>query len=350
MRCKAGMLGGRMKAGALFSWGINQFGEVGNGTTTNVPSPELLGSETWSLVSARNSYSMAIRSDGYLFTWGLNGSNQLGDGTNVQRTSPVQIGSDKWKALATSGWGVSHAIREDGKLFAWGYSLEGSVGDGATTPRPSPVQIGIDSWTAVSGNRHVLAIREDGKLFAWGRNNYGQIGNGQTGSGGSLSVLSPTQIGNDTWLSVAAGFEHSAAIRSDGALFTWGQNNFLQLGDGTQVSKSVPTEVTGNTWTSVSSFTRYTLAIDTNDNLYQWGYLVGATPQFVAGNVLMADAGDDNAVHIDKQGRLLQWNPTLINEDGTRPAGFYPSQTSGASYESASTSGDHFLAIATIKL
>jgi hypothetical protein len=44
MRCKAGMLGGRMKAGALFSWGINQFGEVGNGTTTNVPSPELLGS------------------------------------------------------------------------------------------------------------------------------------------------------------------------------------------------------------------------------------------------------------------------------------------------------------------
>lgn len=350
MRCKAGMLGGRLTSGALFSWGINQFGQVGNGTTTNVPSPEVLGSETWSAVSAKNSYSMAIRSDGYLFTWGLNGSAQLGDGTNVQRNAPVQIGNDKWKALATSRGSVSHAIREDGKLFAWGYSLEGAVGDGTTTPRQSPVQIGSDSWTAVSGNRHVLAIREDGKLFAWGRNNWGQIGNGQSGNGGGLSVLSPTQIGNDTWISVAAGFEHSAAIRSDGALFTWGQNSFLQLGDGTQLNKSVPTEVAGNTWKFVSTFTRYTLAIDTSDNLFQWGYLVGSTPQFVAADVRMADAGDDNAVYIDNQSRLFQWNPTLINDDGTRPAGFYPSQTSGASYESASTSGDHFLAIATIML
>jgi alpha-tubulin suppressor-like RCC1 family protein len=79
------------------------------------------------------------------------------------------------------------------------------------------------------------AIRSDGALFTWGAGSIGRLGDGTT-----VNKSSPVQIGSSSWTSVSAGTTHTAAIRSDGALFTWALGTSGQLGDGTTVSKSSP--------------------------------------------------------------------------------------------------------------
>ena len=59
-----------------------------------------IGSSSWTAVSANRYHNLAIRSDGYLFTWGRNNYGQLGDGTSVNKSSPVQIGSSSWTAVS----------------------------------------------------------------------------------------------------------------------------------------------------------------------------------------------------------------------------------------------------------
>ena len=131
----------------MFSWGHGTNGQLGDGTSgTNKSSPVQIGSNSWIAVDAggpyRGYHSAAIRSDGGLFTWGLNNRGQLGDGTIVNKSSPVQIGSSSWTAVAAGSY-HNLAIRSDGGLFAWGYSgTRGVIGDGTTTNRSSPVQVG----------------------------------------------------------------------------------------------------------------------------------------------------------------------------------------------------------------
>ena len=113
----------------------------------------------------------------------------------------------------------------------------------------------MTTWLAVSaGYHHTLATKTDGTLWAWGENNYGQLGNNAT----SAFVFSPVQIGAlTTWSKASAGTQFSQAVKTDGTLWSWGQNSVGQLGQGTVGSasyKSSPTQVgSSTTWYSVSS-------------------------------------------------------------------------------------------------
>ena len=132
------------------------------------------------------------------------------------------------------------AIRSDGALFTWGNNGYGQLGQNIAFNIyvSSPVQVGTSSWTAVAGGYyHTAAIRSDGALFTWGHNNYGQLGQNTT-----TNVSSPVQVGTSSWTAVVGGFYHTAAIRSDGALFTWGYNNNGQLGQNTITNLSSPVQ------------------------------------------------------------------------------------------------------------
>ena len=173
----------------IYVWGRNQSGQLGDGTTTHRSSPVQIGTNSWTAVSVPGysrvgdaRHTAAIRSDGALFTWGFNNRGQLGDGTTTTRSSPVQIGSSSLTAVSA---GSEHtlAIRSDGRLFAWGYQSAGRLGNGSGSYSgiSSPVQIGSSSWTAVAaGYKHNLAIRLGGGLFAWGYQRQGRLGNGVT--------------------------------------------------------------------------------------------------------------------------------------------------------------------------
>ena len=88
-----------------------------------------------------------------------------------------------------------------------------------------------------AGYEHSLAVKSDGSLWAWGNNDYGQIGDGTT-----YNRYSPVPIGPDNdWVMVSGGFSHSLAVKSDGQLWAWGKNNYGQLGLGHNNNRLEPT-------------------------------------------------------------------------------------------------------------
>ena len=261
--------------GTLWSWGINDNGQLGDGTTVNRSSPARIGSQTdWQSVSAGWVDTAAVRSNGTLWAWGLNHLGQGGNGTTTSSTSPVQAGTDTDWQRVTMGLTHASAIKRDGSLWAWGNNYYGSLGDGTTVQRNSPVRIGTaNDWVAVdAGDRHTLALKADGTLWATGRNDRGQLGLGHTTDQNSY-----VQVGTATWVTVVgsdgAGLgNHSVGIRTDGTLWAWGDNSTGQLGDGTTTMRTAPVQIgTDTDWRMVSAGRSHTVAMKQNGTLWAWG-------------------------------------------------------------------------------
>jgi alpha-tubulin suppressor-like RCC1 family protein len=241
--------------GSLWAWGDNALGQLGlNLPTQFVYSPVQVGTSSWTTIASGQTHSLAIRIDGALFTWGRNLSGELGHGDAISRSSPIQVGTSNWSVIS-GGNGTSGGITTDGALFMWGAAGSGRLGDGFVISRSSPVQIGTSSWSAVTagGRRHTLAIRIDGLLFAWGDNQLGQYGSGAAGFATNRS--SPTLIGApvSSWSAVKAGADYTIGIRSTGELFSWGYNAVGSLGDGTVISRSSPVQIGSETWIAIAT-------------------------------------------------------------------------------------------------
>ncbi len=121
-------------------------------------------------------------------------------------------------------------------LFAWGLNDYGQLGNGKNERTILyPIQIGYDStWVDIqSGERFSMALKSDGTLWAWGQNNFGQLGDGI-----QIDKFIPSQIGKDSdWLEVSCWTEHALALKKDGTMWAVGSNGAGQLGDGTQIDK-----------------------------------------------------------------------------------------------------------------
>ena len=147
----------------LYAWGYNNYGQLGTGNTTAVSSPVQIGTSSWLSVAttAVSPYALAIRSDGALFAWGYNASGQLGDGTTTNRSSPVQIGTSSWTQVATGG-SITIGINNNGFIYSWGDSGATNSAAQINGKYSSPIQIGTSSWTQVSaGIGQSLAIRSE---------------------------------------------------------------------------------------------------------------------------------------------------------------------------------------------
>lgn len=275
---------------ALYAWGTNTSGQLGDGTTTDVLTPSQVGTDTsWQTIFSGNSTVMGQKSNGSLWGWGLNYSGELGDGSSIYRATPTQIGSGtSWAtACASTLMQVSMAsvssynvaLKTDGTLWSWGQNAQGQLGQGNNTNLSTPTQVGaLATWSKISCGTggHVLAIKSDGTLWAWGHNGSGRLGDGTT-----AQRTSPVQIGAlTTWSKVSAGQGYSAAIKTDGTLWAWGANGSGQLGNGTTTNQTTgPVQIGNDTdWAQVvvsngayGQSGVHTLAIKTNGTLWAWG-------------------------------------------------------------------------------
>jgi alpha-tubulin suppressor-like RCC1 family protein len=258
--------------GTLWGWGNNDFGQLGDGTNDNTNIPKQIGTETnWSAITAGYNFSIALKSDGTLWAWGVNSEGQLGDGTTVIfRNVPTQIGTTNNWSIISAGWYHVLAIKTDGTLWSWGWNNSGQLGNGNQTNSNQPLQIGTETnWSKIDGGGNFsLALKTNGTLWAWGNNNYAQLGDG-TYTNRNI----PVQIGTSSnWNTICAGGSHSVSIKSNGTLWAWGFNNFGELGDGTQLTRVIPTSIGFNTnWNKLDAGSVFTSALKNDDSLYTWG-------------------------------------------------------------------------------
>jgi len=297
----------------LYSWGLNIYGQLGLGNTTNYSSPKQIGSLTnWSNIQSGYYDSFAITTSGNLYSWGVGNSGCLGLGnTNIQYSSPKQVGSlTNWSSVYAGNTGPStFAIKTDGTLWAWGYNLQGQLGLGNTTPYSSPKQVGaLTNWSKLNlGYDHTLAVKTDGTLWAWGANTHGQLGLGNT-----TYFSSPKQIGALTnWSNVSCGVYYTLATKTDGTLWGWGYNNYGQLGLNNTTQYSSPKQVGALTnWLTVAAGAYSTFAIKTDGSIWSWG----------SGSSGCLGFGNTTNYSSPKQiGSLTNWSTVVINFLGNSP-------------------------------
>jgi len=226
--------------GSARCWGANFFGQLGRGTTgagTSQGSAVLGGGGSFAArdVATGRAHSCIVRGNGTVSCWGLNQHGQLGDGsTNTVRLTAVNVNplSPLTGAVAVAA-GDSHtcALLANGTARCWGTNDSAQLGSaGGPGDSPTPVTV-LNLSNAVSltaGTFHTCALLANGTVSCWGTNFDGQVGQSQTGF---FSFGSPVPVaGVSNAVAIAAGSSHTCALLANGSARCWGSNLNGELG------------------------------------------------------------------------------------------------------------------------
>ena len=204
------------------------------------------------------------------YVWGGNGNGALGLNNLTTRSSPVQM-PGSWDRIQ-----VRIGIKNDGTAWAWGYNAQrGELGQNNLTNYSSPMQIGTETnWSFIGmSGKHAFGLKTDGTLWTWGDNERGCLGLND------VDVLrsSPTQVPGTTWSSINIGDDTRAlATKTDGSLWAWGLNEDGQLAQNDRTSRSSPVQIPGTTWATTYTSSTVTAgggsyAIKTDGTMWAFG-------------------------------------------------------------------------------
>ena len=421
--------------GTMYSWGDNIAGHLGDGTNTERRRPvavvaagtPMAGKAIASISMQGDEHTIVLASDGAVYSWGGNSDGQLGNGTttgsytavqtsfsllstpsvprNIAATSsqgsvilnwtaPIELygqsitgyslqyrtlGNATWTTVSISGAVTSHT--QTGLVNAQKYQVRlaavtaAGVGNYSSIMLTEPRNMTITSISPnagppaggqdvtitgtdfalkdkdiiqiASGYSHMLALGADGAMYAWGSNSRGQLGDGtSTQRNYPIRVVTTgTPIEGKRVVKVAAGYDTSFAITSDGKLYSWGENNHGQLGRGSvsiifnptpQEVVTAGTPMSGKKIVDIVSNQATTLALDSDGVLYSWGYnehgelgqgtagvsvivpaLVKTTGTSIQGKRITAvSAGEYYFLVIDNDGLVHSWGRNLYGELG----------------------------------
>ncbi|MBE9503147.1 MAG: hypothetical protein IME96_03125, partial [Proteobacteria bacterium] len=295
----------------LWGMGWNDYGQVGSVVTfSDLYQPtavEDFSSQDFTDaldIAAGYTHSVAIKNDSTVWAWGRNNYGQLGYGMDSQTNDPiadrqkdqaVQVldegGAGFLTGVSAIAAGGEHtlAIKSDSTVLAWGRDEEGQLGNTAVTTHSNlPVQVDKGASTGdtaylgddpsnpviaiAAGYSHSLALKDDGTVWSWGENEIGQLGDGTTDNRDT-----PVQVnGLASIIAISAGAFHSVAIMNDGTVWTWGYNGYGQLGEGTTTDSLGPVQVVGLTGIiGIAAGQLHTVAMKNNGALpvsvWAWG-------------------------------------------------------------------------------
>jgi alpha-tubulin suppressor-like RCC1 family protein len=144
----------------------------------------------------------------------------------------------------------------------------GNLGDGTFAQRPTAVSVGSNVSKVAAGYDHSLAVISDGSVWSWGSNTSGQLGTGSTQSSASPQLV-PGISGTVT--QVAAGWYHSLALASDGTVWAWGDNQYGELGDGNVAQSDTPVKLGLSNVTQIAAGDDWSLALRSDGTVWAWG-------------------------------------------------------------------------------
>jgi alpha-tubulin suppressor-like RCC1 family protein len=228
--------------GTVWCWGDNNFGGTGQGTTsgiTSIPKQVTGLSSVVDLTAGLWSTPCAVTSTGALYCWGENGTGEVGNGTTAKALNPVLVLSSGVSRVV-GGDQTTCALKTNGTIWCWGFNSAGQVGNGTSGNNVlTPVQATVAGagFTGVAtGGEYACGVKSDNSLWCWGQNDNGQLGNGiQTTVVGNIQYSTLTNVS-----SVSVGEYTTYAIKSDGTLWSWGDNAAGEAGNGTSPTTSVP--------------------------------------------------------------------------------------------------------------
>ena len=242
-----------VSTGSVRCWGINQDGELGDGSLEARNVPVIVGglARDATEVTSGHFHTCALLETGAMQCWGFNATGQLGDGTTTLSVTPVDVLGLPGPVVSMSAGGVQTcALTSRGELLCWGGNADGQVGDGSLINRRLPTAVaGLDAGVraVAAGWKHTCAILADEGMACWGQNDRGQLGNGSLlDSGIPLQVTRlPKALLLDVGGIRSGNVSHSCAFARGGGLHCWGANVEGQLGIGTLTNAGVPVAVRG---------------------------------------------------------------------------------------------------------
>lgn len=295
--------------GTVWAAGNSVFGALGNNSTVNtanntplqVHGPGNVGFlNNITSITGGNFCGYAIKSDGTAWSWGNNPTGNLGNGNTTDQATPVQIvgvgGSGFLNGVTLiasnlygGGYSGACAVRNDGSAYCWGNNTFGQIGDASNIATSSPKQVrgqfgagNLSNVKSIAVSTYsACAVLNDGTVYAWGDNTEGQLGQ-NTGTGSNITPLQVKGIGGVGFLTgivdVKAYSFGFVALKNDGTVYAWGNNESGQCGDNTLTQRNAPVQVLGvggtgflTGITAIQSSYGLIGALGSNGIIYGWG-------------------------------------------------------------------------------
>ena len=328
------------KGTKIYSWGKNEYSELGRDTTKNSPSipfpiENFPSSSKILSVSAGQHHSMCCTVEGEVFTWGSNKFGCLGNGNDSEEATqnPTKVTGLQNVVEVTAGDCTSAALTTDGQLFTWGFPGSFAWGCGALgrsdkedSKFPKKVNVGgsddVRLKQVAIGAQHMLGLGLDGEVWVWGKGASGLMGDGK-----SLDRALPVPIVflldiHVVAKQVACGSNFNLVLDDKGQIYAWGGNERGQLGLGGGFNmdlESVPRHIEGlsnENIVHISAGQAHAAAVTESGELYMWGYSAWTEPQKMTAlrgkKVVAASCGNNFTCAITDVGEVFSWGKSYL--------------------------------------
>mmetsp|Transcript_21218 Transcript_21218/g.63879 ORF Transcript_21218/g.63879 Transcript_21218/m.63879 type:complete len:457 (+) Transcript_21218:327-1697(+) len=265
----------------VYSWGWGDFGRLGHADCGDVFLPKplaALDSQRIVACACGDTHTLCMAADGALWAFGRNSNGQLGNGSTEDGTVPRRVEAMQEHRVVSISCGAEHSVVSTaaGEVFAWGWGRYGNVGDGQRQDRSLPTRAllpdGHHIKAVASGWRHSLALDTQGRVLSWGWGAYGQLGH-DCRDDEAAPRLVESLVGR-TIANIAGGWRHTLASDEEGKLYSWGWNKFGQLGQGSKQDEVTPRAVealAGDPVAIVSAGWRHSCCVTRGGAFYSWG-------------------------------------------------------------------------------